>query len=107
MDGENKFSSSRPSQRVGAKRRPMTGSARAGTHNHRCAYLEKRGPPSYLARKVSGYGSRLSPGRRKSISLSRGRGSLLPLPTHRANASIKVDQNRKQKIRRKLGDEIL
>ncbi len=41
---ESDSPSSRPSQRVGAKRRPMTGSARAGTHNHECLCCAKLGP---------------------------------------------------------------
>src|ERR1700720_3303087 len=41
LEGAPKRSSSRPSQRVGAKRRPMTGSARAGTYNRRASCCAK------------------------------------------------------------------
>src|SRR5258705_4208230 len=43
QSGTKLLLSSRPSQRVGAKRCPMTGSVRAGTHSHRCTSCTKLG----------------------------------------------------------------
>ncbi|MBP2430254.1 hypothetical protein ABIF38_001277 [Bradyrhizobium japonicum] len=43
--------SSRASQRVGAKRRPMTGSARPRTHNHRCQLFSQRSGHSSLQQR--------------------------------------------------------
>ena len=57
--------SSRPSQPVGAKRRPMTGSARAGTHNHQCPWCAKAGATALSTTGFGGFGSARARGRHR------------------------------------------